>query len=290
LTADVSDLPNEFEAILRLSPDERCAPLARLGRKVAEGHASPELRARLIQALVASIAEGAGAGVDRVEAGEALGWLGDPRLHLPTASAYWVAVETDDGTIRIGKYPVTNQEYRLFVDDDGYSQRALWSDAGWAWLAGCNDPWPERSKAADARPYIVPNQPVVAVTWFEADACARYFGARLPRFDERTRVMRGVEKRPYPWGSPFGEGHANTREEVLGRPCAVGLFLADRTPEGACDLAGNAAEWVADQVGEERWYHPGAWDQPSMAAWAKARELERPDARWAGLGFRLARD
>ena len=137
---------------------------------------------------------------------------------------------------------------------------------------------------------MVDNQPVVGVTWWEAEAYATAHGARLPRADERVWVTRGRERRPYPWGSPFGTGNANTREEVLGRPCAVGIYLRDRTPEGVCDLAGNAAEWTADHVGNDRLIHPGAWDQPSMAAWAKALAMESPDSRWAGIGFRLAKD
>jgi formylglycine-generating enzyme required for sulfatase activity len=147
-----------------------------------------------------------------------------------------------------------------------------------------------RARAAGSEPFVVPNQPVVGVTWYEADAYARSSGARLPHADERVWVSRGRERRPYPWGSPFGEGNANTREEVLGRPCAVGLYLRDCTPEGVHDLAGNAAEWTADGVGAEKLIHPGAWDQPSMAAWAKALAMVAPDNRWAGLGFRLARD
>jgi formylglycine-generating enzyme required for sulfatase activity len=136
----------------------------------------------------------------------------------------------------------------------------------------------------------VANQPVVGVTWFEADAFARAHDARLPRFDERLRAVRGSEKRPYPWGEPFGEGNANTREEVLGRPCAVGLYLRDRTPEGVSDLAGNVGEWALDGADGQYWYAPGGWDQPSMASWAKARELERPESRSTSVGFRLVRD
>jgi formylglycine-generating enzyme required for sulfatase activity len=156
-------------------------------------------------------------------------------------------------------------------------------------------------------PFIVANQPVVGVTFYEAQAYATAHGARLARTDERVWVVRGEERRPYPWGAPFGEGQANTREEALNRPCAVGLFVGDRTPEGVSDLAGNVAEWTDDEEveyvdydsvedGQEppvrmfRVIHPGAWDQPSMASWAKAIALKAPESRWTALGFRLARD
>jgi formylglycine-generating enzyme required for sulfatase activity len=71
----------------------------------------------------------------------------------------------------------------------------------------------------------------------------------------------------------------------------VGLFVHDRTPEGVTDLAGNAAEWLADDMGTgERLYHPGSWKQPSMASWAKALQTAPPDYRAPDLGFRLIRD
>lgn len=291
MTVDVADLASALEGVLGLPAEERLAPLARLARRVLEqgAAASPATRARVVAALVAAVEEGEGMPEDRLAVGEVLGLLGDPRLHTPADADYWVRVVADEGPIAIGRYPVTNAEYRRFVDAGGYDDRALWSEGGQAWLRSCKDPWPVRADADDAAPYVVPNQPVVGVTWWEAEAYARYAQARLPRLDERIQVMRGAEKRPYPWGSPFGEGNANTREEVLGRPCAVGLFTRDRTPDGVCDMAGNVAEWAGDGVGDMRWYHPGAWDQPSMAAWAKARELDAPEARSTGLGFRLAK-
>jgi hypothetical protein len=290
LSVDLPDLRGELEAISQLAVEERVAPLARIGMRVAESKIGGDLRDRVVEALVAMIESGAGTGPQRLEAGEALGWLGDPRLKTPAQPGYWATAETEDGPIEIGRFPVTNQEFQAFVQAGGYTNRENWSEEGWEWLQRAADPWPKRSQSPDAKPFVVPNQPVVGVTWWEAEAYARANGARLPRFDERLQIVRGPEKRPYPWGSPFGEGHANTREEVLGRPCAVGLFLGDVTPEGVRDLAGNVAEWAGDGVADQRWYAPGAWDQPSMAAWAKARELERPEARWTGLGFRIARD
>lgn len=244
----------------------------------------------VVDRLLAIVESGEGTARQRLDVGEALGQLGDPRLARPDDPAYWVEVASEIGPIVIGRYPVTNAEYREWVDGGGYQERRGWTDEGRAWLAACPDPWPVHAESEASRPFVVPNQPVVGVTLHEATAYAAAHGARLPRSDERTWVCRGKERRPYPWGSPFGEGNANTREEVLGRPCAVGLYLRDRTPEGVADLAGNVAEWMADEVGDQRLVHPGAWDQPSMAAWAKALELQPPHTRSAGLGFRLARD
>ena len=240
--------------------------------------------------LYFALDDAVGSGRERLQLGEILGALGDPRILFPSDPNYWVEVASDHGSIQIGRYPVTNQEFRAWADSGGYTESSAWSEEGRTWLSGCADPWNVRAVSEGSEPFVVSNQPVVGVTFWEADAYARSVGCRLPTEDERVWVIRGQERRPYPWGAPFGEGNANTREEVLGRPCAVGLYRGDRTPEGVCDLAGNAAEWTATRVRDERLIHPGAWDQPSMAAWAKAKALESPDSRWAGLGFRLARD
>ena len=102
--------------------------------------------------------------------------------------------------------------------------------------------------------------------------------------------MRGDANRPYPWGQPFGYANANTAEEGLGKPVAVGLFRSDCTPEGVYDLAGNVAEWTSDEADDEVVIHPGSWTSPSMSAWAKARALVPRKTRSADLGFRIGRD
>lgn len=283
-----------------LSAAERVENLAALGRQLLERQAQDGsdahgglvdgARDEVVKTLVELLQDGEGAALDRLALGAALGFLGDPRLRKPSDAGYWATVEVDDGPLELGRFMVTNDEFRQFVDAGGYSEENLWDEDGRAWLESTEERWPALSATAESRPFVVPNQPVVGVTWFEAMAYARWVGARLPTFEERLRAVRGSEKRPYPWGSPFGEGNANTQEEVLGQPCAVGLYLRDCSPEGVYDLAGNVAEWCGDGVGGECWVHPGAWDQPSMAAWAKARVLEKPGTWSAALGFRLARD
>ena len=285
------DLLARLSSLEGASSEARVEALLGLVSEVdASAIAGTDEASALAAALLAVVEEGGGSGRERLLLGELLGHLGDPRLRSPGDADYWVKVGSELGDVVVGRFPVTNAEYKAWVDGGGYDDAAAWSDEGKAWLDTCDDPWPVQAAKDTSGPYIVPNQPVVGITYFEAQAYARAHGARLLQNDERVWVVRGEERRPYPWGSPFGEGHANTREEVLERPCAVGLFLGDRTPDGVCDLAGNVAEWIADDVGDLRLIHPGSWDQPSMAAWAKAKELNPPTSRWAGLGFRLAKD
>jgi len=287
----VSEFEGSLDDVAALPENDRPPKLISLGREVlSQGSDRDQATSRWIDLTLPLLASDAGSGRERLALGEILGQLGDPRIKSPRDDAYWARIPSDTGVVVIGRFPVTNAEYRAWAEAGGYDDEASWSPEGLAWRDACEDAWPVRAAAEGSEPFVVSNQPVVGVTWFEADAFARAHGARLPRADERVWVTRGRERRPYPWGSPFGEGNANTREEVLGRPCAVGLYPRDKTPEGVYDLAGNAAEWTGDSVGSGRLIHPGAWDQPSMAAWAKALAIESPDSRWAGLGFRLARD
>ena len=83
----------------------------------------------------------------------------------------------------------------------------------------------------------------MGVSWFEAEAYARCHNARLMDFFEREDIVRGPEKRRYPWGRDFKHGFANTEESGFDKPSAVGLFTTDQTPDGIFDLAGNVAEW-----------------------------------------------
>ena len=88
----------------------------------------------------------------------------------------------------------------------------------------------------------------------------------------------------------FEDLNANTEEEGLKKPAAVGLYHRDMTPEGIADLAGNVAEWTMDVVENKIVIHPGSWNVNSLGAWAKASSLISPAARIGDLGFRLVRD
>lgn len=288
-------LSRSLNEILALSVEGRVEPLATFAAslvlEIAAGvEVSEDIRNTTVEALVALVEDGAGSPKQRLVLGESLGRLGDPRLKSPADPSYWARVRCeDDQEIEVGRFLVTCADMRRFLDE-GWAVDANWSEEGLAWRDSGAQTWDHLASDPGVSHLVVPNQPAVGVNWYEADAAASFFGARLLYHSERKQVVRGAQKRPYPWGAPFGEGNANTREEALGRPCAVGLFIRDRTPDGIYDLAGNAAEWTADRVGGQRIFHPGSWAQPSMAAWAKALQMGDADSRSADLGFRLARD
>jgi iron(II)-dependent oxidoreductase len=94
----------------------------------------------------------------------------------------------------IDRAPVTNAAYLEFAEDDGYSRRELWSEAGWTHRLreGWERPlyWTdhERVRRFDQEVSLEPELPVMHVSWFEADAFARWRGARLPSEAEWERA------------------------------------------------------------------------------------------------------
>ena len=277
--------------ILALGPGPRLGPLVEFaGELAADANPAADVVDSTVAALVTLLNQCVGSGKDRMALGVALGSLGDPRLSTPAHDDYWVDVQLDDGsTLQVGRFHVTTAEFQEWVRSGGYADEAHWSAGGHAWRSEGTETWADLAAKGDVAHLVVPNQPVAGPTYWEAEAYANAHGARIMGSDEHRWIMRGAAKRPYPWGAPFGDGNANTREEALGGPCAVGLYRSDRTPEGVCDLAGNMGEWLGDEMDGKRKLHPGSWAQPSMAAWAKALELAAPDVRSGDLSFRLVR-
>ena len=188
--------------------------------------------------------------------GLVLGRLGDPRIRdLRDPEAY---VEVPAGTypygderetaeietpFLLGRYPVTNSQCRAFLDDGGYGNRDWWSEAGWAWLRkeGVTELWRNRR-------WNGPSQPVVGVSFWEAEACCRWAGGRLPREREWEAAARGPEGLTYPWGNDWQDGICNSEEAGLGVTSPVGLFpRSGQARLGLEDLAGNVWEWCDDR-------------------------------------------
>lgn len=181
----------------------------------------------------------------------------------------------------IGTYPVTVAQWRVFANDDAYTNRAYWTTAGWQWLHGSTTmlerlarvlPWCNNRRTSTTNLWEGPatgddNLPVVEVNWFEAVAYCRWLTAkkgiafRLPTEAEWEKAARGPDGRIWPWGNTWEPGRCNSEELELGRRSPVGSFPAGTSVYGVHDMAGNVWEWCATMNGrgypyalEDEWH------------------------------------
>jgi formylglycine-generating enzyme required for sulfatase activity len=164
-------------------------------------------------------------------------WFDDEMPQHPVfLQAYW-----------LDKYEVTNRQFAGFIAAGGYNQRELWTAEGWQWKTITERTQP---KFWTDQRWNQPDYPVVGVVWFEAVAYCRWAGARLPTEAEWERAAgwdaAKQEKTIYPWGNGWHPARANTVESALGTTTPAGHYCPQAaSPVGACDMVGNAWEWVS---------------------------------------------
>ncbi|MFV1975499.1 MAG: formylglycine-generating enzyme family protein [Candidatus Scalindua sp.] len=147
------------------------------------------------------------------------------------------------GAYLIDKYPVTNAEYKKFIESGGYKQRDYWSNAGWDYVLQIKPlDGDDLNSAMDSDDGC----PVVNVSWYEAEAFAKYMGKRLPTEAEWEKAARGTDGRVYPWGNEFDKTKLNCSESRIEKTTPVDKYLQGRSEYGCFDMAGNVWEWTAD--------------------------------------------
>jgi formylglycine-generating enzyme required for sulfatase activity len=186
---------------------------------------------------------------------------------------------------------VTNSEYAQFIAATNHPKPPPWSDPN----------------------FSHPEQPVVALSWFDAvaycDWLSRLTGRhhRLPTEAEWERAARGgLEQRQYSCGDDPPESLAHYALRWKTGPEPVGR--AERNTYGLCDIGANVHEWCADwfradyygsspernplgpSEGTRRASRGGSWRHYTKVSRCAARSSIPPEFQYADYGFRIARD
>jgi ergothioneine biosynthesis protein EgtB len=195
---------------------------------------------------------------------------------------------------------VTNGDYLAFIDDRGYHRPELWLSNGWATIREGNreaplywertvDGWTEFSLAG-THP-VDPSEPVCHVSYYEADAFARWAGARLPTEPEweiaaSSEPVDGafVEARVFhPSPAPRTDGIRQLYGDVW--QWTQSAYTAYPGYQPAAGAIGEYnGKWMSDQ-----WVLRGAsCATPRTHARLTYRNFFPSDARWQFMGIRLA--
>ncbi|MDH3940369.1 MAG: ergothioneine biosynthesis protein EgtB [Xanthomonadales bacterium] len=198
----------------------------------------------------------------------------------------------------LGSRLVTNREFADFIADGGYETSDLWLSDGWgiiqerAWnrpLYWSQDLQSEFTLGGERS--LNPNAPVCHVSYYEADAYARWAGCRLPTETEwelaaaPAAVTGNLLESGY-WHPASADGHSH---QYFGDTWEWTSSPYAPYP-GFKPLAGSLGEYNGKFMCNQITVRGGSCVTASDHIRASYRSFFYPDARWQVLGFRLARD
>jgi iron(II)-dependent oxidoreductase len=226
-------------------------------------------------------------------------------------------------SFKIDRRLTTNAEYARFVAEGGYERREWWSDEGWAWREreDWTAPlyWSRDGKGWTLRRMfdevlLPPDHPVTGVSWYEAEAYARFAGKRLPTEAEWEKAAswdeaRGVKRR-FSWGDTAPTPALCNFDNQFWDTTPVGAFAEGASFYGCLDMTGNVWEWTSDAFqgypgfvafpypeysetwfdGDHRVLKGGSWATRAPLLRTSFRNFFRRHFRIAFAGIRCAAD
>ena len=236
------------------------------------------------------------------------------RKMLPTTAADEGMTLVDEGVSSVSRegtavtaflidtHEVTNASFLKFVAAGGYRDQTFWPET--LILAGKPTPWAAAVKTFVDRTGLPgprfwsggtfaedkANHPVAGVSWYEANAYARWLGKELPGREQWWRAALGDGRGPFPWGNDVRTTEARANFGLVGtRP--VGSYPLGVSPFGCFDMAGNVREWLREPASDpaQRSVVGGSWEDPAYMFELSHAEAFDPAFANEAIGFRLVR-
>jgi ergothioneine biosynthesis protein EgtB len=206
----------------------------------------------------------------------------------------------------IASRPATYGDFLAFMEDDGYARPELWLSMGWDWVraGGRSAPlywqrdgsrWLNHTLQGSVE--IDPHTPVCHLSYFEADAFARWSGARLPtelEWEVVARTLRSTASgnfadrgafHPMPQTAPVGDEPVQMFGDVWEWTQSAYLPYPRYRP-----LPGAVGEYNGKFMCNQFVLRGGSCATPAGHVRASYRNFFPPDAQWQFSGVRLARD
>lgn len=224
----------------------------------------------------------------------------------------------------IDKYPVTNGDFLEFIEDGGYKNFRHWLSEGWDivrqnnwkaplyWQLGDNGEWFKIDFRGEKTISEIADEPVINVSYFEADAYAKWSGKRLPTEAEWEMAAsfdgdRGVN-RIFPWGDKLPDDEtSNLFESAIWGTTKVGSYPLGASYYGCEQMIGDNWEWTSSEFMpypgfksgfaeyNDKWFNNqkvlrgGSFGTPRMQTKNTYRNFFKTHERWMISGFRCAK-
>jgi ergothioneine biosynthesis protein EgtB len=210
-------------------------------------------------------------------------------------------------TYSIDRYPTTCGQYQEFMNAGGYHNPKWWSNAGWQWQQQQQVTQPLYWQKA------IPDHPVFGVSWYEAEAYARFVGKRLPTEAEWEKAASWDAMREcrytYPWGNTALDLHKCNYDCAIAQTTSVDSYPNGQSAYGCFDMLGNVWEWTTSlfqgypgfthypYIGYSQVYFDeqhyvlrgGSWATRPWALRCSFRNWYHPHIRQIFAGFRCAK-
>lgn len=148
-------------------------------------------------------------------------------------------------------HPVTNYQFKEFINAGGYDNPSFWAGKGWEFIKSSNikfpNYWFDKHWNKD-------KHPVTGVSWWEALAYSKFIGKTLPTEAQWEYACKGNDQRKYPWGNDIPTlSHANFSpdcdpSDLIRSSTPVDYYPCNKSYFGCLDMVGNLAEWCLDNA------------------------------------------